>query len=119
MDEQEGGWFQGFLIWAIVVTVLIVPCWALIWRNTVNEPPAIVIGQEAPAVATPDPVFMLLIEKARAEARSQATDDEIKLRWEIHHMRRFWAWYALAPAIFILAGGTVALVAWLRWGSSS
>jgi hypothetical protein len=106
---------QTFLIIAIITTACLVPAWALINRNLQQEPAAIIIGQEAPAVEpTPNPVFIALIEQAKAsakvqviqaesEAQSQATDDEIRLRWNIHHMRRFWAWYAV-PVGFIFIG---------------
>lgn len=120
-NNQNLSCLQTFLIIAILTTACLVPAWALIWRNTVNEPAAVVIGQAVPRVeATPNPVFIALIErakaaatveviKANADANSQATDDEIRLRWNVHHMRRFWAWYAI-PALLALSVGLAVYV---------
>jgi hypothetical protein len=115
-DNQNFGCLQLFLILAILTTFL-VPAWACIWRNTQNEPPAITIGQ-ATVEPTPNPIFIALIEQAKASAKVQVitaeTDNEIKLRWNIHYMRRFWAYFAI-PVIFIIAG--LGLYIWgLRYG---
>lgn len=119
MDFEDNNWnlncLQTFLIVAILTTVCLVPAWAFINRNLQREPAAIIIGREAPTVEpTPNPVFVALIEQAKAsatvevikvesDAHSQATDDEIRLRWNVHYMRRFWAWFAV-PVGFIVIG---------------
>lgn len=115
MEDDELGWFGKLLIAAIFVTVVLIPSWACMWRNIQNEPAAIAIGQEATvAPATPNPVFIALMEKARANANSQAVDDEIRLAWNIHLMRRFWAWYILIPVIVVLIGLTLGFVVWYK-----
>lgn len=132
MDEENNGCLQNFLIIAIIITCCLIPSWALMWRNIQTEPAAITIGREAPRVEakpieTDNPVFAMLVEKARAEAqveiiqteadvRSQGVDDEIRLRWEIHYMRRFWGWYFLVPLCVILGAMVLGLWVWFKLG---
>ncbi len=118
-DNENLNCLQTFLIIAILTTAVLIPSWACIWRNIQNEPAAVIIGPEAPTVEpTPNPVFITLVEQAKASAKVQVitaeTDNEIKLRWNIHYMRRFWAYFAI-PVIFIFAG--LGLYIWgLRYG---
>jgi hypothetical protein len=77
--------------------------------------------QPTPApTATPNPYFTILLERAKAaatvevikadaDAQSQAINDEIKLKWNVHYMRRFWAWYAI-PVLLALSVGLAVYV---------
>lgn len=115
-DNQNFGYLQLFLILAILATAILIPSWACILRNLQREPAAIVIGQTVEP--TPNPIFLVLVEQAKASAKVQIiqaeTDNEIKLRWNIHYMRRFWAYFAI-PVLFIII--SFGLYIWgLRYG---
>lgn len=85
-------------------------------RVTVNPPnkPTPVFAP----TATPDPYHVILLEQAKASARVQVitaeTDNEIKLRWNIHYMRRWWAGLVVAAGIFFTGLGLFVFFWWYR-----
>lgn len=73
---------------------------------TISTTPPKPIVAPAPT-ATPSALYVILTEQAKASAKVQVitaeTDNEIRLRWNIHFMRRWWAYYAI-PVGFIVIG---------------
>lgn len=105
-EDNNGflSWWQAVLLTGAFVLFagLLVFCGLNFTISTTPPKPTV-----APtATATPSALYVILTEQAKASARVQVitaeTDNEIKLRWNIHYMRRFWA-YWLIPVLAIIA----------------
>lgn len=110
-----------FLSWwqAVLLTVAFVLFAGLLvfcgLNVTISTTPPKTVPAPAPA-ATPSPLYVILTEQAKASAKVQVitaeTDNEIRLRWHIHFMRRWWAVW-LIP-VLVIVGTSAWLLAYRR-----